>query len=76
MFAFALVIYQFVRTQLKYELGLDFFTMKRVEYMMLATEGFTFYSFVRSYFTLPANRVVLWFDRIMWLPALISLTQF
>ena len=76
LFAFGLVLYQFLRTQLKYELGLDFFTLKRLEYLTLSTLGFTSYSFVRYYFELPASRRLAWFDRLMWLPATISLAQF
>lgn len=76
LFAFGLVVYQFLRTQLKYELGLDFFAMKRTEYMVLATLGFTSYMFVRNYFTLPDNKIVRWFDRVMWFPAIVSLVQF
>lgn len=76
LFVFGLVVYQFLRTQLKYEIGLDFFLMKRVEYLMLSTMGFTFYSFIRSYFELPRSTALKWYDRWMWIPALISLSQF
>ncbi len=65
LFCFALVLYQFLRTQLKFEFGVDLLTLKRIEYAALFFLPTTFFYFIRSYFTLPANGFVRWFDRAM-----------
>lgn len=65
LFCFTLVLYQFLRTQLKFEFGVELLTLKRVEYAALFFLPTTFYQFIRSYFTLPETRFVRWFDRGM-----------
>lgn len=65
LFCFTLVLYQFLRTQLKFEFDIELITLKRMEYAALFFLPTTFYQFVRSYFALPASRFVRWFDRGM-----------
>jgi hypothetical protein len=57
LFAVALVLYQFLRTQIKYDLFDSFFVLKRIEYVTLMTLVPLFYLFFRSYFPLKNNRM-------------------
>ena len=50
LFLFALLIYSFLRTQLKYELDLELFETKRFQYLALYSTFPSFYYFVRSFF--------------------------
>lgn len=50
LFTFTLVIYQFLRNQLKYDLGIDFLTLKKIEYLMLMMLIPFMYHFLRNYF--------------------------
>ncbi|MCB1172643.1 MAG: beta galactosidase jelly roll domain-containing protein [Leptospiraceae bacterium] len=59
VFTMLLIIYQFCRTQIKYELGFDLLTMKRAEYFALFFFFFSFYFFLRSFFGLPVNKIIL-----------------
>ncbi|MCB1317919.1 MAG: hypothetical protein KDK27_18265, partial [Leptospiraceae bacterium] len=72
LFAYALVAYQFLRTQIKYEIGLDLLLLKRVEYLALSGMAPLLYTFVRNYFHLPARGYFKWQDRIMYLPIAIA----
>ncbi len=90
LFAWGLVLYQFLRTQLKYELGLDFWTMKKIEYLALSTMPGTFYFFLRSYFDLarpaageagevaPRRFLVaeIWLDRLVMAALAVHAAQF
>lgn len=59
LFALALVLYQFLRTQIKYDLFDSFFILKRIEYIALMTLVPLFYLFFRSYFTVLESRARL-----------------
>ena len=50
LFAFCVVMYQFMRTQIKYELGVDFILMKKVEYFVFTALIPLFTNFIRTYF--------------------------
>lgn len=65
VFILLLILYQLFRNQLKYETGLDFFLMKRLEYTVLFLLLPVFYYFVRLYFRLPDNRFVRIWDRFV-----------
>ncbi len=50
LFVFTVVIYQFMRTQVKYELGIDFILMKKIEYIVFTCLVPLFTNFIRMYF--------------------------
>ncbi len=50
LFTICLVIYQFLRNQLKYELGFEFIHLKKTEYLVLMFLVPLKYHFIRSYF--------------------------
>ncbi|EMP05440.1 hypothetical protein LEP1GSC124_0575 [Leptospira interrogans serovar Pyrogenes str. 200701872] len=45
-----LVLYQFLRNQIKYDLGIEFIYMKKLEYMVLAYPGSAFCKLYSSVF--------------------------
>lgn len=59
LFSILLVVYQFFRNQLKYDLVFDFFTMKRAEYIILMSLVPLMFHFFRSYFDLRRRQVYL-----------------
>ncbi len=70
LFTLTLVIYQFLRTQLKYLSGLEFQTLKHIEYIALYLLVPLFYYFIRYLFRLPDTRFVMWLDRLILVPLL------
>ncbi|MBI3396277.1 MAG: adenylate/guanylate cyclase domain-containing protein, partial [Spirochaetia bacterium] len=67
LFMLGLVIYSFQRTQLKYELGIPFYYMKKSQTLTLMGHLTLFYYFIRTYYELPRNGAVSamdWFFRI------------
>ncbi len=74
LFTFFLVIYQFLRTQFKYYIGLDFYTLKKIEYIVLMFLLPLIYYFLRSYFTFPKNKWMSRIDKGIFLPNLGLLT--
>ncbi|MBW7859454.1 MAG: stage II sporulation protein E, partial [Leptonema sp. (in: Bacteria)] len=56
LFSIGLVIYQFLRTQMKYELFSSFFIMKRIEYCILLVLFPLIFLFFRTYFR-PSHRI-------------------
>ncbi|MCB1169129.1 MAG: SpoIIE family protein phosphatase [Leptospiraceae bacterium] len=68
VFGYLLVVYQFFRTQLKYDLMDDFLLWKRIEYVVLFLLVPSFYYFVRSYFRLPQKKWVKILDMAMLVP--------
>lgn len=50
LFTLNLVCYQFMRNQLKYEIGIEFFYLKKFEYLVLMPLVPLMYHFIRSYF--------------------------
>ena len=50
LFAILLVIYQFLRNQLKYELGVEFELLKKIEYLIVFTLVTIFFHFLRTFF--------------------------
>ncbi len=73
-FTLAYACYQLLRTQIKYEIGLDFATSKRLEYTLLFSLVPLFYYFVRFFFRLRASRDVRVWDRfILAVTALIAI---
>ncbi|MCS6984829.1 MAG: SpoIIE family protein phosphatase [Leptospiraceae bacterium] len=76
LFALSLVLYQFLRTQLKYELGLPFYPMKKTEYLVLQWVVPLFYAFVRFYFPPPRNLFFRILDYSIAIPLLAFATVF
>jgi len=62
LFAFALVVYSALHTQLKYEYGLDLYLWKRIQYLALFLLVPSFYYFIRNYYKLPQARWVKVWD--------------
>lgn len=56
LFALTLVMYHFLRTQFKYELGFDFDSLKRFQYVNLFLTLPLFYYFLRSYYRLDESK--------------------
>ncbi|MCB1315088.1 MAG: SpoIIE family protein phosphatase [Leptospiraceae bacterium] len=56
LFSLAFVGYNLFRNQIKYQWGVDFFTLKRIEYCLLFLIMPPFYYFARTYFEIPRNR--------------------
>lgn len=65
LFTFALVLYQFLRTQVKYETGLDFFTLKKLEYLVIVTLVPFVFHFQRIYFGFSYNIIFKILDSIL-----------
>ncbi len=63
LFALALVLYSFQRTQFKFDLDIEFYYLKKLQTVTLIALTPLFYYFIRSYYTLPAARKVIYFDR-------------
>ncbi|EQA37383.1 SpoIIE-like protein phosphatase domain protein [Leptospira inadai serovar Lyme str. 10] len=61
-FTLLLVAYQFFRNQIKYDLGISFFTMKKMEYLVLIFTVPFFSHFLRAYFRIPRSRFFLALD--------------
>jgi hypothetical protein len=59
LFVFTVVIYQFMRTQIKYELGLDFIFMKKIEYMAFTSLIPLFTNFIRIYFKIKISKTII-----------------
>ncbi len=72
LFSLGLVIYQFFRTQIKYDLGIDFYHLKKAEYIVLYPLMPMFYYFIRYLLRLPVNRFTTWLDRVLYFPAAIA----
>ncbi len=68
LFILSLVAYQFLKTQLRFELPISFLEAKRLEYLVLYPLVPLFYFFLRHYYELPRGRLLLWWDRFLWLP--------
>ena len=64
LYTLGLVAYQFLRTQLKYELGFSFYALKKIEYVLLFLLVPLFYQFIRSFFDVKPSRLWTWFGRI------------
>ncbi len=62
LFVLSLIAYQFLRTQLKYELGMEFQFLKRIEYIILFYMPVLFFYFLRVYFNFPKTRWMRFFD--------------
>ncbi|EMY77548.1 stage II sporulation protein E [Leptospira weilii serovar Ranarum str. ICFT] len=58
LFTILLVIYQFLRNQIKYELGIEFIYMKKLEYIVLTVLVPIFANFIRIYFKYPRKLVL------------------
>ncbi|EMF41186.1 7TM diverse intracellular signaling domain protein [Leptospira interrogans serovar Lora str. TE 1992] len=58
LFTILLVLYQFLRNQIKYDLGIEFIYMKKLEYMVLATLVPLFANFIRLYFKYPKTTIL------------------
>ncbi|WP_081605050.1 SpoIIE family protein phosphatase [Leptospira alstonii] len=58
VFTILLVVYQFLRNQVKYELGIEFIYMKKLEYIILAVLVPIFANFIRIYFKYPRKPVL------------------
>ncbi len=61
LFLFSLVIYSVLRTQFKYELGLELHFWKRIQTISVIATFPLFYLFLRNYFPAPA-RIERWYD--------------
>ncbi|MBM9577873.1 SpoIIE family protein phosphatase [Leptospira sp. 201903070] len=58
LFTILFFIYQFLRNQIKYDLGIEFIYMKKVEYIILTVLIPLFANFVRVYFKYPRNMIL------------------
>ncbi|AOP36053.1 stage II sporulation protein E [Leptospira tipperaryensis] len=58
LFTILFFIYQFLRNQIKYDLGIEFIYMKKVEYIILTVLIPLFGNFVRVYFKYPRNLIL------------------
>ncbi|MCP5493597.1 MAG: SpoIIE family protein phosphatase [Leptospiraceae bacterium] len=58
LFTLELVIYQFLKNQIKYEFGFNFFVMKKIEYISLVTLVPLFTHFIRSLFRFGYNKIL------------------
>ncbi len=72
LFCLGLVIYQILRTHLKYDLALSFFPWKRFEYLVLLVLSPFWYYFVRAFFEVPGSRLERQVDRLAHLGTLAS----
>lgn len=75
LFAYALVAYQFLRNPLKYEFGMEFYWLKKIEYMILFALVPLIYYFFRFYFPLIKKSLLRWTDRLMLIPTLWALAM-
>lgn len=66
IFALSLVGYQALSTQLKHEIGLSFFPMKKIEYLVLQMMVGSIYLFIRTYFGLPKKWFFKVLDYVSW----------
>ncbi|MBW7857401.1 MAG: hypothetical protein H3C43_03675, partial [Leptonema sp. (in: Bacteria)] len=66
IFALSLVGYQALSTQLKHEIGLSFFPMKKIEYLVLQMMIGSIYLFIRTYFGLPKKWFFKVLDYVSW----------
>ncbi|RHX93816.1 stage II sporulation protein E [Leptospira yasudae] len=55
LFTLLLVVYQFCRNQVKYDLGIEFIYMKKAEYIILTILVPIFANFIRAYFKFSRN---------------------
>lgn len=55
LFIYGMVFRQLIRTELRFEMGLEFFTIKRIEFCLTYVLFPAFFYFVRSYFSLRKN---------------------
>lgn len=55
LFTILLVVYQFLRNQIKYDLGIEFIYMKKLEYIILTILIPIFVNFIRVYFKYSRN---------------------
>jgi drug/metabolite transporter superfamily protein YnfA len=76
LFVISLVVYQFLRTQIKYELNTSFLTLKRVEYAVLISLVPYFYLFIRNYFTFPKNKFMKGLDIAIIIPFVLTFGAF
>ncbi|MCE9499111.1 MAG: adenylate/guanylate cyclase domain-containing protein [Leptospira sp.] len=63
LFVFSLIGYSVLRTQWKYEFGIDFYQLKRVQYTFLWVMIPAFYYFLRHYFKFEQKPWITWWDR-------------
>ncbi len=68
LFCLGLVVYQFLRTQLKYVFTDDLFLLKRIEYVTLFLLPNLFYLFLRRSFVIPEGAARRWLDRMILAP--------
>ena len=62
LFAAGISVYEFLRTQVKYELGLDFLTLKKIEYSTLVMLPVLCTHFIRTFFDFKYKRYHQFFD--------------
>lgn len=62
LFTYILIAYQFNRGQIKFDLGMELFDLKRIEYLMLTWLVPSFYFFIRSFLKLPKNKFTKVYD--------------
>ncbi|WP_082281099.1 SpoIIE family protein phosphatase [Leptospira kirschneri] len=58
LFTILLVLYQFLRNQIKYDLGIEFIYMKKLEYIVLAVLVPLFANLIRLYFKYPKTIIL------------------
>ncbi|HQI18885.1 MAG TPA: 7TM diverse intracellular signaling domain-containing protein, partial [Leptospiraceae bacterium] len=73
VFCVLLIAYNLLRSQLRYDRGISFLELKRLEYIALYAVVPFFFLFFRSYFHLPKTKVVKVFDGLMTLVCVVLL---
>lgn len=73
-FTLLLVIYQFLRNQTKYDLGISFFVLKKTEYLVLIFTVPLFCHFLRTYFRAPRTKILHVLDALCFLSAIFILS--
>ncbi|MBL8018252.1 MAG: SpoIIE family protein phosphatase [Leptospirales bacterium] len=73
IFIYVFVAYQVLKTQFKFELGVEFITLKKWEYVILYATFPAFYYFIRTYFEVPKTRGWKIWDFVILIPSFVFL---
>lgn len=65
LFIISLLAYQFMKSEFKYELGLNILTLKNIEYTGLMISIPLFYHFIRTLFNEPEPKIILFCNSII-----------
>lgn len=71
LFIYVFVAYQLLKTQFKFELGIEFITLKKWEYAILYAAFPAFYYFIRTYFGVPNTKGWKVWDAVILIPSIV-----